>query len=216
MFKIDTRHLCDGTCEVHIDKDPNVTLHFNSKYKPWKYVNDFMKLKCSLDVLPMVLGTGDISKEISEIMGFWNAIRKNINIHPGDSEVDVFVVGDGNTPRLGAFIACMSRWNVVSIDPRMKNKNWGIKRLITFSFKFEDVIVNYFSSGKKAIILLPHAHVNAEEVLLKFGTDATERHLISSPCCEPNNQLLNKKPEIFYRDTRVLSIENKMYVWRNV
>lgn len=221
QINITVKNLEDGYSFVSVQSDQHTSLtQFVSGAKQWKYVNGFIKLKCSRDILDLYMGTHDPTKEITEAYGFWNAIKKHTNgvFSPGSSDVRVFVVGDGRTPRLAGLLAHMSKWEVFSIDPNASKEWKHIERLKVFSQTIEDFKPPPPEESKSCLILLPHAHVCSEYSLNKLATGYKKVSLISSPCCMKASQKLpcEYKNFIHYRDPFVLSPENEFLVYNNL
>ena len=62
-------------------------------------------------------------KEITESMGAFVAIHEHLiknGIDRNSNKVDVYAIGDGHSPRTAALIACLTKWNCISIDPQMR------------------------------------------------------------------------------------------------
>lgn len=158
-----------------------------------RHVDEFLGLHCAADLLTARLFPN--GKEITESMGVYNALREHLYI-PGrvrfdDSEVTVFVVGDGHMPRTGALIAFRSRWRVYSIDPasRVKgepganftNLGHGIiaKRLTVVKAKIEDC--GFCVCEGKVIVVMVHSHATLDNVFAGIKFDTADFVVI--PCC---------------------------------
>lgn len=176
-----------------------------------KYLNEFWKLSCAKDLFlskayPNV-------KEITESFAAFNAVARYIsNFDFSDPDVTVVCVADGNTPRTGIVFALRTKWNVISIDPALKNKSsWHfVNRLTVIPEKLEDVVDMYF---KKVIIVCVHSHVLLPVVLNKIRGD--ERAIVSIPCCF-KQQIPNKLPDYDFNDQGIWSEKNRVMIWESV
>ena len=146
-----------------------------------RYINEFVGLTCA----PLLLSKSIYpnAKEITESMGMYNAVRKHIRSSIGisfsDKDVNVIVVGDGHTPRTAALFATRSKWTTYSIDPLLKTRDWGIRRMVCMPQKVQDV--NLQLTGK-TILILPHAHVNISDCLSVVPNPSS---IVALPCCFP-------------------------------
>jgi len=187
-----------------------------------RYLNEFTKLKCAPDLLAW--GLFPNAKEITESLGAYNAIRKHIRWDLGDPTNNCVVVGDGNTPRTAAVIACRSNWNVVSIDPRMKKKHWPIRKLTTVIGTIEEY---YAKTDAATIIVAVHSHADLSHALANITSP--KRAAIAIPCCKKQEVYVKSRwPDIGmgtewrrpadmeYFDFGIASPQNKVKIWFNV
>lgn len=93
----------------------------------YAYDNEYLERFFRLDVASTLIAAKLFPniKEVTESIGAFAAIKNHINVGRAD-DVDVFVVGDGHTPRTGALIASLTKWHVKSIDPQMRQKSGGL------------------------------------------------------------------------------------------
>ena len=180
---------------------------FESQAKTYrnKYMNQFISLKCSADMLAWRLFPN--AKEITESFACYEA-TKHLPVNLGDKIV-VIVVGDGHTPRTAATFAMRSRWDTYSVDPNLTRKWPDLRRVNVCQGEIERW---NFSFDRTTIIVLPHAHVLVDTCLKQI--QAPERHVISLQCCVKHN--LEIPPCLEYRDSNVWSPENLIKIWRNV
>ena len=180
-----------------------------------KYINEFIKLKCAPDLLALKVFPN--AKEITESMGAYRAVMKWIKgtaLSTDDPYVHVYCIGDGVSPRTGALFAHMTRWNVTSIDPALREKyqNIPVKRLQVIRKPIAEVRVVYREEKDVAIIVLVHAHVSMNEVLkaIQYPT----RHVVAIPCCKPQD--IKNRVYLGYQDHHIWSPKNTVKVWINV
>lgn len=150
-------------------------------------------------------------KEVTESIGAFEAINKyvfDLGYDRKDDSIQVLVVGDGNTPRTAALIACMTKWTVHSVDPRMKDKNWNFKRLHTYKNKVENIEIK----GKKGLIVCVHSHAKlSDSIAAMKGFEYL--HLINIPCCvKPDIS----KPDVSYIDESIHSGKRNVELYFNV
>ena len=153
-------------------------------------------------------------KEITESMGAYYALKflaNKINIRLDNTCLAV-CVGDGSTPRTGGLLAFRTKIDCLSIDPNLRDFNWEIDRLSCVRSKVEDV--NYlFYQYNHVFIVMVHSHAPLKPTLEHIRT-TQNRHLIVIPCCD-HNQILSQ-PGYVYRDNRIESPMNLVYIWDNV
>lgn len=185
------------------------------------YIDRFLRLKCASDLVRPKLFPD--SKEITESFGAWQAIVRNYrdDYNPSDDKIKCIVVGDGCSPRTGALVAHLSRWEVWSVDPRLRDKwcNQDIDRLYVVPTKIEDAFITWESRATKIILLYVHSHAPFQQYISKVANTAHLEHLliISIPCCVDNNLKLWDKYEIAptkeYWDSGILSDKNLVRIW---
>jgi len=176
-----------------------------------RYGDYLLKLKCGPELL--ALGVWPNWKEVTEAIACWRATIKHLRnvVDPGDTGVTAVVVGDGSTPRLGALLAFLTRWSVVSVDPNMRldGRYEAVKRLTLIKGKIEST---EFSMRGPAVVYFPHAHVDCSKAMGVI--DAKERHVIAMPCC--TELTLPKEPVAEYADWGIWSPERVIRVWQFV
>ena len=101
---------------------------FNVRKPSLRYLDEFIKLKCSPDLLKSNLFPN--AKEITESMGVYNAVRRNLQKEYSLASPDIccLVIGDGHVPRTASLFAMRTRWTVFSIDPKLRLN--GVPRLL--------------------------------------------------------------------------------------
>jgi hypothetical protein len=175
------------------------------------YFDELVKLKCGPDLLALQVFPN--AKEITESFGAFNAVRNYVccdKIKLSDPNIDLFVVGDGVSPRTAATFAFRSGWNCYSIDPIMRIKEYPVKRLTLYAKKIEEL---NFETDNIAIIVMVHSHAKLKDTLLHIKSKQ-ERHLVTIPCCVPHE--MANKPYLGYMDSRILSEKNTVKIWRNI
>ncbi len=182
-----------------------------------RHIDEFIKLRCAGDLLERRLFPN--AKEITESMATYNAVREyvlpNAGFDYGDSDVAVVSVGDGVVPRTAGLFAMRSAWHCFSIDPKMREKDYRIKRLIHFKLKIEEWKYD-FCAYSHVVILLVHSHATVKNTLRHIMSSQRDTcfHLVAMPCCVPQD-IVNKSC-VYYRDTGVWSPKNEIKVWVDV
>lgn len=180
-----------------------------------KYVNEFMRLKCSLDLHKLQVFPN--TKEITESFGAYHGAIRAIGgqQHLRRTDVDVIIAGDGCSPRTGVTFALRSAWNIISIDPLMRDqwlKDFGIRRLSVLRAKVEDMPVR---RDNELIIVLPHSHAPMKEVLKNLKSKKA-RHIVSIPCCVPDIVKELGYPHESIEDFGIWSPKRCVHIWKNV
>lgn len=154
-------------------------------------------------------------KEITESMAAFVAIQDHLinKVIKNNNNVDVYVIGDGYTPRTGALIACLTKWNVISIDPKMKSVGWNINRLTTYRKRIDDLYFNNENENTVAVIIFVHSHASIKKSL-EVICGYSKRHVIDIPCCFDAD--ITKKPDVNYVDMGIQSEKQKVNIYLNV
>jgi len=154
-------------------------------------------------------------KEITESMGAFVAIHEHLiktGLDRNSDTVDVIAVGDGHSPRTAALIACLTKWNCISVDPQLRTREWKIKRLTTYKDKIEDVIGINGNNERTAIIVCVHSHAKLSDCL-NAVKDYKTVHLINIPCCFKSD--LKFEPDISYTDIGIQSEKQRVEIYFN-
>lgn len=169
------------------------------------YINRFIALNCAGELLNRKLFPN--AKEITESFAAFKAIIEYIPYNRKTDKVQVVCVGDGHTPRTGALISMLTSWNVISIDPVMRIKDYNIKRLELIKAKIEDVQLEY---DCPVIIVCVHSHAKLTDCLKSIK--ANERYIITIPCCVPSD--LTADPIESYIDNDIDSEKRKVEIYK--
>jgi len=170
-----------------------------------KYLDMMFQMMCTPDLLAHNLYPN--AKEFTESAGAWWGIKKYLkNLNPGDSTITAVVVGDGVCPRTGAMLAYRTKWDIYSVDPLMRVKDYGIDRLTCIPSKIEDLTMEL---NGPVVIVCVHSHATYEACLEHIN--GPERYMISIPCCVPY-PAGNKE----YTDSGILSPKNHVKIYRRI
>lgn len=215
---MDTQKALDAA-EKAINKAYDRGVEKGKEAVKYKYDNRYLKRFFKLNTAPLLLESNVFPniKEITESMGAFAAIQNHLvgKYVDRSGDVDVFVVGDGNSPRTGALIACLTKWDVVSVDPRMRDKAWNIKRLRTYKNKVENLnfLANTLTHIKNtAIVVCVHSHAKTSDSL-NMVHGYSNVHLINIPCCFEAD--IEKKPDISYLDNGIQSEKQRVDIYLN-
>lgn len=169
------------------------------KQRSARYLDTFIKLKCAPDLLAS--GIFPNSKEITESFSAFEA-AKRFGFDWGNPAIRVCVIGDGSTPRTGATFAFRTRWQVVSIDPKARSKQWNVARLTVIASRFEALE----RSNDFDLYVLVHSHSNLADI-------PPGQNVISIPCCVKHDTYDGRPPDIEYDDWAVWSPERTVKIW---
>ncbi len=103
--------------------------------------------------------------------------------------------------------AFRTKWNCVSIDPRLKKPRWDIDRLLCYPVRVEELNLNY----RKTIIVSVHSHASMSNTLDHITGDV--RAMVAIPCCVGYNDL---PPDIEYVDRGIWSARRTIKIWKNI
>lgn len=176
------------------------------------YINRFIKLNCSSDLLGYKLFPN--AKEITETFACLGSVEKVIHgfdetFAKNNKEVTACVIGDGVVPRTAAFLAHITAWNCVSIDPMMRRIDWNeIKRLKVYDTKVEQVPSQ---EAENVLIFMPHSHAPIESCWNLYP-NTKKKWLIKMPCC--THDRLNR-PMLSYKDFGIWSEKRSMEIYCN-
>ena len=191
-----------------------------------RYIDEFIKLKCSADLLIWKLFPN--AKEITESMSVYNAYRRHFMIQMDlqDEKNMCICVGDGCTPRTGAIFATRSKWAVCSVDPRLRLQNnyilelhHKIKRLWLYKEKIEKTSW-CLDKINNILVVAVHSHASlkltVETLKAEIHGLSTNKKLniISLPCCVPDD--LGIKPDRSYVDMGIHSEKRVINIYREV
>lgn len=185
---------------------------FDKKFIPAKYIARYFSLNSSAEMQELNLFPN--IKEISESMAMYYCVANylsnwELDINLKNENINIFVFGDGKTPRTAGLFSFMTKWKTYSIDPNMGDKNFSsIKRLSIYKQKEKDFICPSLDSNSINIIILPHSHADIDLCWNKINHD--KKWLISMPCFYPKRL----KQECFiYIDNNIISPKNSIEIY---
>ena len=150
------------------------------------------------------------AKELTESMGVWEALVRfmhdsKLNLHKM-GRINVYVPGDGKTPRTAAlvYMQSSSNWQIYSIDPSMNTTpaSLGVAstRLHPINGLAEDFIIPP-DPVAFSVVLAVHTHAPLQEF---WDRVPRPKVCVSLPCCADYGWL-NKNLYISYSDYEIFS-----------
>ncbi|NKB72177.1 MAG: hypothetical protein GKR89_34295 [Candidatus Latescibacteria bacterium] len=178
-----------------------------------RYINEFVQLRCSPDLLQAKLFPN--GKEITESLAAYHATSTHLidSLPLADDSIQCFVIGDGVVPRTGAVFAFRSHWQVTSIDPKMYlDRGYDFMRL-----KIRQTQIERFEAIEcdRAIIVLVHSHAPLVECVKKIIA-RNQLSIVAIPCCVQMDSIAGIGPDIEYDDLGIWAAKNTVKVWKNV
>jgi hypothetical protein len=174
-----------------------------------RYLDELTRMRCAPELLSPRRKLFPNAKEITESFGAFEAARRYFRDWFALDDVTVACVGDGHRPRTGATFALRTSWNVLSIDPALKNPRsvGDIRRLECNAKKVQDCVPRHFG---RLLVVAVHSHATLAQTMSALSGD--EVGVIAIPCCVPLD--IDRKPIATYRDSGIMSPHNTVRVWR--
>ncbi|RDB36447.1 hypothetical protein [Spirobacillus cienkowskii] len=184
-----------------------------------KYIDFFLKLKCSAELV--ATGFYPNGKEISETQGAFEAIRHKLKLNYLDNSVAIVVVGDGYNPRTGYYIACMTNWQIFSVDPAMTRDYKDIVEKIKkrnnikiFPQPIEECEFD-ISQFKTVVLLFVHSHASLKASVNSLkNSESVAIHAVSMPCCFDDD--LGIPYNLKFDDPFVVSVHRTLFIYKNI
>lgn len=198
--------------------DLDIAMRKSAAIKDSRYMDWLFQLKCAQDL--MALGLYPDAKEWTEACACYSAARKYA-FTPSEKGVFAVVAGDGKRPRLGALLAFMTKWQVISVDPILEQLPRKVDRLTCLKQTLKQATDSLQLPCSGLIILfLPHSHVSIKEVghYVNWIAETTGifsmLRIVSLPCCVKHDGIgkyvtLMKE----YTDCGVFSPKRKVMVF---
>jgi hypothetical protein len=175
-----------------------------------KYLGEMVTLACGPDLLAQRVFPN--AKEISESFAAFDAVRNRmLQFDLSDPTITAVCVGDGVTPRTGATFAFRTRWQVYSVDPKLRGgtQRWrAIQRLTILADQIERVRIK----GDRVILVAVHSHARLPESVASIA--AREIAVVAIPCCVP--QRLSVEPDVEYEDKAIISPCRTVRIWHRL
>ena len=184
-----------------------------------RYIDFFLKLKCSTELVST--GFYPNGKEISETQGAFEAVRHKLKLDYNDETVAIVVVGDGYNPRTGYYMACMTKWQIFSVDPAMERDYVEIiekiknrKNIQIFPNKIEDCALD-LKIYRTIVLLFVHSHASLKASVGSLVTKSPSAiHAVSMPCCFDDD--LGIPYDIKFDDPYVISVHRSLFIYKNI
>lgn len=185
-----------------------------------KHLNWFLRTNSAPDILALKVFPNP--KEITESIGAMRAVFDYIPVRRDADGVQLISVADGCTPRTAAAFAFYTKWNVVSVDPILKEGDkWEEKicRLTCHAKTIQDYLSLFnhqegIPSINTKIFVGVHPHVNVAFHAYWYKQDHPEKdvYCVAIPCCQ-DISLKEMKPQIEYLDAGILSPKRIVRIW---
>ena len=189
-----------------------------------KYIQSFLKMNCSSELLDLFRTVHNPIKEISESYAAFRHCKSLLNFN--DVTTNVFI-GDGSRCLTGALFSFMrGKNNIVeniSIDPLINQRileDWmdehNVENFKYFNTKFQEL---HYNTNDTFNIILVHSHVDIYEV---DKIIPNWNYMYVNPCCMRDKQIFNfdymKEHNIvclkFGKDNNILSDKNEVFIYK--
>ena len=183
--------------------------------KTSRYLDWFLKLKCSSDILRLgVLPSTNACKEITESFAATVALRSFIGIDRfSDKNWTAVVIGDGHRPRTGVMIAFQTKWSVYSIDPNLRG-DCLCDRLTLIRKHIEETPLEF---NTNVVIVGVHSHATPLVSWDSVKNPPEMRKLfINIPCCVKGPPPIGKFKFTSYEDHNIWSPHCTVQVYERV
>lgn len=145
------------------------------------HMDEFIKLNCAPDLLALKLFPN--SKEITETMSAYNAVRKGLGARTfSDPNIVMMDVGSGHCPRTAAVFAHMTRWQCIAIDPELRSDRERYKKIDRLSLFRGKVQHMEKVRADFVVVCAVHAHVGLQAILNVI--EAKRIFMVAMPCCQ--------------------------------
>lgn len=150
------------------------------------YINQFLELKCSPDVLGSVYPVIGLEKEISESMAIIKRIKKVLVCSPDTYTVFDLCAGNCLTSSIIAHLFKVK--HVYAIDKANRVRD-GFSRIKNFSYTILDIvqskseIVNLMMKSNPCIVISSHPCCDLAQEIIKIYKSGWGSYLVMIPCC---------------------------------
>ena len=147
-----------------------------------KYINDFMNLKCSGDVMNSVIPIGhNPGKEITESMGIIKKVKTLILPNPGKYNILDLCAGNALTSVLACHLFKLDYASAV--DKKQRYRRWELVQGFTYLVGdiYDPNIMNWVND--KTIIISIHACGNLAKRIIEIYKTSNAKAMFLMPCC---------------------------------
>jgi hypothetical protein len=151
-----------------------------------RYLNEFLKLKCSGDVLNVVGPMNRAEKEISESMAVIKHLKSISLSNPMEYTLYDMCAGNALTSVIASYLLPFK--NALAIDKRFRNRDWD--KVQRFNYLCLDL--NNFdieSVSQNSVIIGIHACGEASRLIIDIYNKSKANYLVLMPCCVGNIQI---------------------------
>lgn len=182
-----------------------------------KYHTRFLESYSAENLVALFSRYKKSAKEVTESYAMVVAYREYLT----RNDTVCVVVGDGGSPRTGAFLAYYTNAKVISIDPNMNMTHWAehknkqakmgfpVKNLTVVQGNVEDFSIQ-LKEHQHCCLVYPHSHADMRRIQV-VGTKSVS--CISMPCCVPIPDTLMRIPHVTYSDQHVISPKRVIHIW---
>ena len=146
------------------------------------YLNNFLKLDCSNDVLTAVGRVNNLSKEITESMAVIKQIKKIVYSSKDEYILHDLCAGNALTSVISSHLFKLKKAIAYDKTPRIREWNF-VKR---FEYKQIDIYnlpPSLFDNEASSIIIGVHACKDLAERIIEIYNRSNASYLILMPCC---------------------------------
>jgi hypothetical protein len=147
-----------------------------------KYMNKFLNLKCSGDVINAISPIGhEPAKEITESMGLIKKFKGLLIANPGKYNILDLCAGNALTSVLASHLFKLDYAN--AIDKKSRNRRWELVNSFNYIVGdiYQDEIKHYVNNN--TIIISVHACGNLAKRIIEIYKMTDAKALVLMPCC---------------------------------
>lgn len=144
-----------------------------------KYVEEFLKLKSSGDILNVCNPITKAEKEITESMAVIKELRSIALSAPMDYDLYDLCAGNALTSVIASFL--LPFHTVTAIDKHKRKRKWeAVQR---FRYLEQDITKSDFWKAPNSIFIGVHTCGNLAKTIINRYNDSDAKYLILMPCC---------------------------------
>lgn len=174
------------------------------------YVDEFLSLKCSGDVLNIVnpLGT-KAQKEITESMAIIKWLKRIAIKEPMKYTLYDLCAGNALTSILAVHLLPIKQ--AYAVDKRIRKRNWGLAKrfeYLNMDIGKADILSNLFLPCDNNIVISVHPCSKLAERVIGIYLQSQTEHLILMPCC--NGSVYHHKEDKKFNEEIPIGIKKKL------
>lgn len=175
-----------------------------------KYLDDFLTLTCTPDLLALKLFPN--AKEVTESQAMYWLVCDELakrGVNRKDKDVVIIETGCGHKPRTSALFAYRSAWTCIAIDPVVDVGNYG-DRVLLCKMKDQRFVgedIEKITPFRVAVVVSVHGHGQPKALYDRLTQD--RKAIFEMPCCKPaslqrgrfkiDNGILSPKRTIYWK-----------------
>ena len=158
---------------------------------PNHYVEKFLKLRSSGDILNVVHPVNKMQKEITESMAIIKQLKKVVLKEPMKYTVYDLCAGNALTSVISTFLLPIKKAIAIDILPR--KRKWFLAE--NFEYQTENIYsIDPSTFDENSIIIGVHTCTSLANRIIELYQKSKAKHLILMPCCV--GQVVNDYPQI--------------------